>query len=430
MRVIEVSNRRAVGRLIDRQSQTDPALTRRVARIVANVRRTGDAAALRYARRFDQLSSPLEVTAEEIQDGLRAIAPELRTALRAAARHIRRVARRQVPRGWRVTVTPGVDIEQRVTPLDRVGCYVPAGRYPLPSSLLMTVIPARVAGVPEAIVTCPRPDPTVLAAAAIAGATRVFRLGGAQAVAALAYGTATVPKVDKIVGPGSAYVAAAKALVSSDCPIDFYAGPTEIVIIATRGDPAWVAADVIAQAEHDPDARAIVLTPDRRLAARIAGDVESRLPSDGPARVSVRRHGVIVVTASLDQAVELANQIAPEHLVCDQEAVAHRTTRAGTVFVGPYAAQAAGDYATGSNHVLPTGGAARLRGGLSASDFVHVHSVQRITKGGLSTLAPTILPLAEAEGLRAHAESVRVRLSASAKATGRSQQGSLTRSAG
>ena len=413
MRIIESSNRRAVDRLVDRRLQTDPAIARRVARIVAEVRRAGDTAALGYARRFDQLSAPVEVTGGEMRDSLRATAPELRTALRTAARHIRRVARRQVPRGWRATVTPGVEIEQRVTPLDRVGCYVPAGRYPLPSSLLMTVIAARVAGVPEVIVVCPRPDPTVLAAAAIAGATRLFRLGGAHAVAALAYGTATVPKVDKIVGPGSAYVAAAKALVSADCPIDFHAGPTEIVIIATmatRRHAAWVAADVIAQAEHDPDARAIVLTPNGRLAADIAAQVKLRVPKDGPARASIRQHGVIVVTGSLDDAVALANQIAPEHLVCDRETVARRTTRAGTVFVGPYAAQAAGDYATGSNHVLPTGGAARFRGGLSASDFVHVHSVQRITRGGLETLAPTILRLAEAEGLKAHAESVCVRL--------------------
>ena len=410
MRIIESSNRLAVSRLIDRGQDADPAIARRVAQIVAAVRRSGDAAVLRYARRFDQLSAPIEVTDAEIQDGLRAIAPELRAALRTAARHIRRVARRQVPRGWRATVMPGVEIEQRVAPLDRVGCYVPAGRYPLPSSLLMTVVPARVAGVPEVIVVCPRPDPTVLAAAAIAGATRLFRLGGAHAVAALAYGTATVPKVDKIVGPGSAFVAAAKAVVSTDCPIDFHAGPTEIVIIATRANATWVAADLIAQAEHDPDARAIVLTPDRRLAAQVAAEVQSRLPTDGPARASIRRHGVVVVTTSLDEAVELANQIGPEHLVCDRETVARRTTRAGTIFVGPYAAQAAGDYATGSNHVLPTGGAARFRGGLSASDFVHIHNVQRVTRSGLAALAPTILQLAEAEDLRAHAESVRVRL--------------------
>ena len=437
MRIIESSNRRAVRRLVDRRRDTDPAIARRVGRIVAEVRRAGDTAVRRYARRFDRLTEPAEVTAEEIEDGLRATAPELRTALRTAARHVRRVARRQVPRGWRSTVTPGVEIEQRVTPLGRVGCYVPAGRYPLPSSLLMTVIPAQVAGVPEVIVVCPRPDSTVLAAAAIAGATRLFRLGGAHAVAALAYGTATVPKVDKIVGPGSAYVAAAKTLVSGDCAIDFHAGPTEIVIIATRSRPAWVAADLIAQAEHDPDARAIVLTPDRRFAAQVAAHVRDRLPDNSPARASIRRHGVIVVTASVDETVALANRIAPEHLVCDRETVARRTTRAGTVFVGQYAAQAAGDYATGSNHVLPTGGAARFRGGLSALDFVHVHSVQRISRGGLETLASTILPMAEAEGLRAHAESVRVRLrrrrapsttgslSASAEAPARSRRRSL-----
>jgi len=410
MRIIDSSNRRALGRLVDRRQDEDAALNRRVARIVRAVRQSGDTALLRYARRFDHLTDAPEIPTEALQTGLRMISPELRTALRTSATHIRRIARRQRPRAWRTTVTPGVTIEQRVTPLERVGCYVPAGRYPLPSSLLMTTIPAKVAGVPEVIVVCPRPDPTILAAAAIAGATRVFRLGGAHAIAALAYGTDTVPKVDKIVGPGNAYVAAAKALVSVDCPIDFFAGPTEIVIIATSGNPSWIAADLIAQAEHDPDARAILLTTRRTLATRVAARVETQTPAEGPARASLRRRGVIVVTASEDEAIELANAIAPEHLVCDHEDVAARTTRAGTVFVGPYSAQAAGDYATGSNHVLPTGGASRFRGGLSASDFVHVHSVQRITEPGLKALAPTILPLAEAEGLSAHAESVRIRL--------------------
>jgi len=413
MRIIASSSRRAVDRLVDRGQWADPTIARRVARIVAAVRRSGDPAVLRYARRFDQLTAPAEVSRDEMQSGLSAIDPTLRTALRTSAKHIRRIARRQVPRAWRTAVVPGVEIEQRVSPLNRVGCYVPAGRYPLPSSLLMTAIPAQVAGVTETIVMCPRPDPTVLAAAAIANVTRLFRLGGAQAIAALAYGTGTVPKVDKIVGPGSAYVAAAKALVAADCPIDFHAGPTEIVIVATSGNPAWIAADLIAQAEHDPDARAIVVTTDRALAERIAEQVKARMPANGPARASWRRHGTIVVTKTVDEAIALANRIAPEHLVCDREEVAHGATRAGTVFVGPYGAQAAGDYATGSNHVLPTGGAARFRGGLSASDFVHVHSVQRITKAGLAALAPTILPLAEAEGLRGHAESIRLRLAKS-----------------
>ena len=413
MQIIDSSDRPAVQRLVDRRQDVDPALTRRVARIVSAVRRSGDEALLRYARRFDGLAGAAEVPPEELRTGLRTIPADLRTALRTSANHIRRIARRQLPRGWRTTITGGVDIEQRVTPLQRVGCYVPAGRYPLPSSLLMTTIPAKVAGVPEVIAVCPRPDPATLAAAAIAGVTRLFRLGGAHAVAALAYGTETVPKVDKIVGPGNAYVAAAKGLVSADCPIDFHAGPTEIVIIAARGETRWIAADLIAQAEHDPDARAIVLTPDRRFAARIARRVEAQLPADGPARTSIERYGVIVVTRSLDEAIDLANDIAPEHLVCLDEEVAARTTRAGTVFIGPHAAQAAGDYATGSNHVLPTGGAARFRGGLSASDFVSVQSTQRITQAGLETLAPTILTLAAAEGLTAHAESVRVRLARS-----------------
>ena len=412
MRIIQASNRRAVRQLVNRREDTDPTIVGKVARIIATVRRNGDTALLRYARRFDQLADPVEVSHDEMQQALRSIDHKLRTSLQTAATHIRRIARRQVPKGWRTSVRPGVEIEQRVCPLERVGCYVPAGRYPLPSSLLMTAIPARVAGVPDVIVACPRPDETVLAAAAIAGTTQLFRLGGAHAVAALAYGTATVPRVDKIVGPGNTYVAAAKAQVANDCPIDFHAGPTEIVIIATGGRPAWIAADLIAQAEHDPAARAIVLTTNRDLADQIDEQVRARTPREGPARASLQRHGVIVVTRNIDEAVTLSNEIAPEHLVCDRDDIAQRTTRAGTVFVGPYAAQAAGDYATGSNHVLPTGRAARFRGGLSASDFMHVHNVQRITRVGLHSLAPTILPLAEAEGLTAHAESVRVRLRA------------------
>ena len=410
MRIIESSNRLAIDLLIDRRHEADPAIARQVARIVTSVRRAGDTAVLRYARRFDRLSSPVEVTAEEIRDGLRAIAPELRTALRTAARHIRRVARRQVPRGWRTTVTPGVEIEQRVTPLDRVGCYVPAGRYPLPSSLLMTVIPARVAGVPEVIVVCPRPDATILAAAAIARPTRVFRLGGAQAIAALAYGTTTIPKVDKIVGPGNRYVSAAKALVASDCGIDFYAGPTEIVIVSAHGPAAWIAADLIAQAEHDPDARAVLITPSRTLAVRVARDVEAQLPEDGPAREALRAHGGIIVTSSTAKAMELANASAPEHLVVDDERLAAMVRCAGSVFVGPWSAQVAGDYAIGSNHVLPTAGAARARGGLSAADFVRQITVQRVTQAGLRRIGDTAMTLATAEGLHGHTASIRVRV--------------------
>jgi histidinol dehydrogenase len=274
----------------------------------------------------------------------------------------------------------------------------------------MTAIPADTAGVKEVIAVCPRPDATILHAARVAGVSRLFRLGGAHAVAALAYGTETVPSVDKIVGPGNAFVAAAKALVSPDCAIDFYAGPSEIVVVSSSGRPAWIAADLIAQAEHDPDARAILLTPSRRLAAAVARELRGQMPSDGPASHAMKINGGIVVTRSLDEAIALCDRMAPEHVVCDTNAVAGRITRAGTVFVGDYSAQASGDYVTGSNHVLPTNGAARARGGLSAADFVRVTTVQRVTRDGLQRIGDAATTLAKAEGLSAHAASIEIRL--------------------
>ena len=406
MKIISSAQTRAVRAIVERQRETDAGVVSRVAGIVDDVRRRGDRAVLKYARAFDRLQGPMELDADEIRRGAQETPPAVRAAISTAARHIRRVSAKQVPKGWRTTVAPGVVIEQRVTPLDRVGCYVPGGRHPLPSSLLMTAIPARAAGVPEVIATCPDPAPAVLAAAVEAKVTRLFRIGGAHAIAALAYGTATVPRVDKIVGPGSAYVASAKAQVAADCPIDFYAGPTEIVVVSSDGNPEWIAADLVAQAEHDPDARAILLTPERPLARAVAAAVSAQLEEHPDAAPSIAAHGVAVVTSTLDEAVELANAIAPEHAVTDTLAVAHRVVRAGTVFAGPYGAQAAGDYATGSNHVLPTDGAARVRGGLSAADFVRVNSVQRLTRQGLRGLAPSIISLANAEGLRAHAGSV------------------------
>jgi histidinol dehydrogenase len=307
-------------------------------------------------------------------------------------------------------VAAGITVEQRVIPLDRVGCYVPAGRYPLPSSLLMTAIPAEAAGVGEVVAVCPRPAPVVMAAALEAGVSRLFRVGGAHAVAALAYGTATIPRVDKIVGPGNRYVAAAKAFVTADCGIDFYAGPTEIVIVAARGRADWIAADLIAQAEHDPDARAVLITPSRPLAQRVAAHVASRMPADGPARAAMKSHGGIIVTRTASEAVELANAAAPEHLVVDDDRMAREVRCAGSLFVGPWTAQVAGDYAIGSNHVLPTAGAARVRGGLSAADFVRQVTVQRLTNAGLRRIGQTVIDLATAEGLSAHAASVAVRM--------------------
>lgn len=398
-------------RLLSPAIRVDRAFERRVREIVDRVRTAGDRALIGFARRFDSVSAPLEVTADEMRDAAARVDPSVRRAIRQAARHIARVAFRQIPRHWDLDVVPGVSIEQRVEPLARVGCYVPGGRFPLPSSLLMTAVPARVAGVREVIVVCPRPESAVMAAALEAGVTKLFRVGGAHAIAALAYGTATVPRVDKIVGPGNRYVAAAKALVAGSCAIDFYAGPTEIVIVAGSGRPAWIAADLIAQAEHDPDARAIFITWRGALADRVARAVGVQSTGRAIAERSLSANGAIVVTRTSGEAMELANRIGPEHLVVDREALAKRPLTAGAVFIGPYSAQAAGDYATGSNHVLPTAGAARCRGGLSAADFVRVMSVQRVTRDGLARLAPTILPLARAEGLDAHAQSIELRLS-------------------
>ena len=336
----------------------------------------------------------------------------MRAAIRAAARNIRAVARRQVPRGWRARVADGVTVEQRVVPLDRVGCYVPGGRYPLPSSLLMTAIPAAAAGVGEIVAVCPRPEPVVMAAALEAGVSRLFRVGGAHAVAALAYGTATVPRVDKIVGPGNRYVAAAKALVAADCGIDFYAGPTEIVIVAARGPAAWIAADLIAQAEHDPDARAVLITPSRTLAARVAragrgADARGR---PGPRLAArARRHH----RHDVGRPRRWSWPTPPRPSTWSSTTTGWRRWCAAParVFVGPWSAQVAGDYAIGSNHVLPTAGAARVRGGLSAADFVRQITVQRLTRGRPARIGGTVIDLATAEGpARARRLASRVRV--------------------
>jgi histidinol dehydrogenase len=410
VRVLETANRRAIDRLLAPPERHGRAFERRVRAIVESVRTGGDRALARCARRFDGTTGLLEVSADEMREQAARVEPAVGRAIAQAARNIARVAFGQIPRHFDIEVAPGVMVEQRVEPLARVGCYVPGGRFPLLSSLLMTAVPARVAGVRDVIAVCPRPEPAVMAAAIEAGVARVFRIGGAHAVAALAYGTKTVPRVDKIVGPGNRYVAAAKAMVAGECAIDFYAGPTEIVIVAGGGQPAWIAADLIAQAEHDPDARSIFITWNRRLAREVAAVAARRAVGRRIAMQSLRANGAIVVARSEDEAMALANRFEPEHLVVDREALVRRPITAGAVFIGPYTAQAAGDYGTGSNHVLPTAGAARFRGGLSAADFVRVMSVQRLTRAGLARLASTIVPLARAEGLEAHAESIEIRL--------------------
>jgi histidinol dehydrogenase len=410
MRLVDSTNRRAVEALLSATRIRDRATETRASVIVERVRKGGDAALVKYARDLDDLKGGIEVPRAEWVAHAKTLAPAVRAAIKRAAANIRTVAKAQVPKGWRKHVGAGISVEQRVIPLARVGCYVPAGRYPLPSSLLMTAIPARAAGVPEVIVACPRPDAAVFAAALEAGVDRLFQVGGAHAIAAMAYGTRTVPRVDKIVGPGNRWVAAAKSLVSTDCGIDFYAGPTEILIVTATGSAAAIAADLIAQAEHDPDARAVFMTSNRRLAGQVAHEVAAQMPDTGPALQSLERHGGIIICRTMSEAIDLANEAASEHLVVGTEALARRVRNAGAVFVGEWTAQVAGDYAIGSNHVLPTAGAARYRGGLNAADFVKLVSVQRMTKQGLQRIAKTVTTLARAEGLEGHARSIEKRI--------------------
>lgn len=410
IKIVHSTNRGEVAALLKPSAIRDQATEKKAATIVEHVKNGGDEALRAYVKALDGWSGPLEVSRRQIEAGAKKAPKAIRAALARAADAIRDVASAQRPKEWRIRVAPGVSVEQRVIPLERVGCYVPGGRYPLPSSLLMTAIPARVAGVPEVVVCSPSVDPVVLAAAVEAGADRVFRIGGAHAVAAMAYGTKSVPRVSKIVGPGNRWVSAAKALVAQDCPIDFYAGPSEILIVADSGPADWIAADLIAQAEHDPDARAVFITAKLSLAREVAEEVARQLPATGPAATSLWNHGGIIVTKTMDEAVALANDAASEHLVVDTVARAGRIRNAGAIFIGPWTAQVAGDYAIGSNHTLPTAGVARVRGGLHTADFVKLVSVQRVTKAGLTAIGPTVATLARAEGLEGHARSIDVRL--------------------
>jgi histidinol dehydrogenase len=332
---------------------------------------------------------------------------ELRKALRQATQNIRRFCEWQKPAGWMRTHS-GISLGQIVRPLESVGCYVPGGRYPLVSTLLMTVIPAQVAGVKNIRVVSPKPSAEVLAAAAMLGVREFYRVGGAQAIAALAYGTSSISRVDKIVGPGNAYVTVAKKLVSFDCAIDFLAGPTEAVVLSDSGVPEFIAADLVAQAEHDPETLAVLITTSRELAQSVKGAATQAAKGNPTAQKSLRARGAILVAASREQAREWANRIAPEHITIEADDLPF-IQNAGSVFVGDYSAQAAGDYASGPNHVLPTSGQARFRGGLSVVDFVKVITVQQLSAAGLKRIAPTIECLAGAEGLAAHARSIRVR---------------------
>lgn len=383
-----------------------------VKRIVTDVRRRGDRALLRYASQFDGLAGPdaFRVTREEMATAWDATDPALCKALSTAAAQIRRFAKRQMPASWTRSAGIGLTTGQLVRPLGSVGCYVPSGRHPLPSTLLMTAIPAQVAGVGRIVVVSPKPAQETLAAAHMLGIEEFYRIGGAHAIAALAYGTENIARVDKIVGPGNLYVTAAKRFVAFDCAIDMLAGPTEIVITSERGRAVDIASDLVAQAEHDPEALAVFITTRSDLAQQVIAEAKARSRSNAVAREALDRNGVVIIAATSDEARQITNQIAPEHLTVDTTLDLAWVQNAGSVFIGRWSAQPMGDYISGPNHTLPTGGMAKVRGGLSVNDFVKVITVQEYSAQGIAQLGPHAALIAEAEGLTGHAESIRTRL--------------------
>ena len=409
MRILEGVAAVGYVRRLERRGQRLDALEPRVRRIVQSVRRDGDRALRQYAERWDGLlpKQSLQVSRTEMHTALAACPRQLRTAMEEAARSIRNFCGWQKPKDWERT-RQGRSLRQMLRPLSAAGCYIPGGRYPLFSTLLMTVIPAQVAGVKEIRVVSPRPAQATLAAAALLGINEFYRVGGAQAIAALAYGTKTIKQVDKIVGPGNLFVTTAKQIVAFDCAIDFLAGPTEGLILCDKGNAAFIGADLVAQAEHDPDALVLLITRSRKLAAAVSRAVDSSSRENSIARRAVLKHGAVLLASSRAQAVAWTNRIAPEHLTTTRQNLPDIVS-AGSIFLGDYSAQAVGDYGSGPNHVLPTGGAARFRGGLSVSDFIKVITVQEVSRAGLKKIAPSIVALAEAEGLNAHAQSVRLR---------------------
>lgn len=410
LRIIESKD---AGKLLSRRAARMSEAEAAVRPILDDVRKNGDKALLGYARKFDNLArKSVAVPEEELAAAASRLSAEFKRAVKESAKNVRAYARLQLPQTKKTEPAPGLKLSQIVRPLDTVAAYIPAGRYPLPSTVIMTVVPAAVAGVLNILVCAPKAVDGIFGTAHMLGATHVFEMGGAHAIAAFAYGTKTVPRADRIVGPGNIYVAAAKKLLAGEVGIDFVAGPTEILIIAADGNPRWLAADMLAQAEHDTDASAVLLTTSKTLAASVFDEVEAQLatlPTAPVARKAIDRNSAIILVSSLDEAVELSNRFAPEHLSLHDASLLAKIRHAGSIFLGSMSTEAAGDYASGPNHVLPTSGVARLRGGLSAADFVKTISVQQLNRPALKRLEGAITTLARAEGLEAHARSVEVR---------------------
>ncbi len=416
MRILKLTQRTEADLMKIREGQDRTAL-QTGERIVADVRKGGDAALDEWTKKLDGRDLARDgvwISRKEYVAARKRVSREFLHAAAHAAENVRRVAEQQKPREWNLQVEPGVKVGQLVRPIETIGCYIPGGRFALVSTLLMTVVPAQVAGVRRIIAVCPRPNDELLAVAEMLGITEIARVGGAQAIAALAYGTKRIARVEKIFGPGNRYVTAAKQIVSADCAIDLPAGPTEAVVLANRGNPRWIAADLLAQAEHAADTGSFLVTTSARFAKRVQEEVGAQLaalPEENPAHISIRKSGAILLARTWKEACEFVNRFAPEHLSLPEGGASalHAIHSAGTVYLGPLSAQAFGDYASGSNHVLPTGGWARRRGGLSTEDFVKRISVQRIDRKGYQRLTSDVEILARAEGLQAHANAIEVR---------------------
>lgn len=416
MRILKLTAQTETTLIAGRKEQ-DRNAQRVAARIVDDVKRRGDEALDEWSKKFDGVDvqgKKIWVAEREIATATKKVPREFLRAVKHAAANVRRVAEKQLAREWSLQVEPGVRISQLVRSVDSIGCYVPGGRFALFSTLVMTVVPAQVAGVKSIVVVCPRANDELLATAGLLGVTQLARIGGAQAVAALAYGTKRIAPVEKIFGPGNRYVTAAKQIVSSDCAIDLPAGPTEAVVLARGGNAKWIAADLLAQAEHAPDAGSYLVTTSPQLAKQVQQEVAAQLaslPETNPGHVSCEITGAILLARTWEEAVAFVNRFAPEHLSLPEysPALLESISASGTVFVGPLSAQPFGDYATGSNHVLPTGGWTRRRGGLSANDFVKQITVQSVTPAGYRRLARDVQIMARAEGLLAHANAVEVR---------------------
>ena len=414
MKIISASNHKEIEKVMKRGNDLDSAVEK-VKPVLEDVRKDRDKALFKYIEKFDgKRPAILLVAKKELKEAFERVDTAVIRAIKQSKENVERYAKLQMPKGWTKEVSKGVVVGQLVRPLDSVGCYVPGGNFPLISTVVMTVVPAKVAGVKEVVVCTPKDNDDIYAACYLCGVDKVYRIGGAQAIAAMAYGTESVQKVEKIVGPGNIYVTAAKKLVNGDVGIDFLAGPSEVMIIAEKGNAKFIAADMLAQAEHDMMASAVLVTTDKKLAQEVNEQIDIQLKEldSEIAKKSIENYGMIIIVKNIEEAISLANEFAPEHLeiiVKDKERVIPELQNFGALFIGEYSPEAAGDYCSGPNHVLPTGGVARYRSGLSVLDFLKMPTVQELSREGLFSLRKSITKLAALEGLRGHKVSVEIR---------------------